>query len=341
MPKSVDVEDFAAKLALIAKRLNWSRTKLAQQIGVDKSLAARWLGGKSRPSGNSLMQVTAAVAQAIDGFAATDWDLPVEPFARRIGIEGAIASRSGVARLMLSGLRNPPPVATWGAAYVGLWAGFYQSLTNRGVVRLSAGQFAIDAAGLHLSYTDGFFTCEASVVVAHNHLHAIGEIRPLDNHLIFFSLNAAHDAQGVAVIDGLKCAVGPDDTPTASPLLLFRLDRGADETIDLPAVRARVAATNEQIESEAARTGNLFAVTQQLAAPEILRTLCPTVGAARTDGEVDHVLRVPQRRSLATGRRAMSSLPAGAPLRLIPSNLRRVLGLDEPDRIRLVHAAPG
>ena len=35
MPKSVDVEDFAATLALLAKRLNWSRAKLAQQVGVD------------------------------------------------------------------------------------------------------------------------------------------------------------------------------------------------------------------------------------------------------------------------------------------------------------------
>jgi hypothetical protein len=48
MPKSVDVEDFAVKLALLAKRLNWSRAKLAQQVGVDKSLAARWLNG-SKP----------------------------------------------------------------------------------------------------------------------------------------------------------------------------------------------------------------------------------------------------------------------------------------------------
>ena len=89
MPKSVDVEDFAAKLALLAKRLNWSRAKLAQQVGVDKSLAARWLNGNSRPTGNSLMQLTSAVAQRDRRFTAADWDLTPEQFSRRLGIEPA------------------------------------------------------------------------------------------------------------------------------------------------------------------------------------------------------------------------------------------------------------
>lgn len=51
MPKSVDVEDFAVKLALVAKRLNWSRARLAQQVGVDKSLAARWLNRNTTSGG--------------------------------------------------------------------------------------------------------------------------------------------------------------------------------------------------------------------------------------------------------------------------------------------------
>src|SRR6185503_4128999 len=133
MPKSADVEDFAAKLALLTKRLNWSRAKLAQQVGVDKSLAARWLNGNSRPTGNSLMQLTAAAAHFVDGLTAADWDLTPDQFARRLGVAPSAtsgASSAPVARLTLSGLRNPP-VATWGAAYVGLWAGFYHSFTNR------------------------------------------------------------------------------------------------------------------------------------------------------------------------------------------------------------------
>ena len=95
MPKSVDVEDFAVKLALLTKRLNWSRPKLAQQVGVDKSLAARWFNGSSRPSGNSLMQLTSAVAQAIDGFTAADWDLTPTQFSLRLGLGGPAAAAAG------------------------------------------------------------------------------------------------------------------------------------------------------------------------------------------------------------------------------------------------------
>ena len=50
MPKSVDIADFAAKIACVAKRLNWSRGQLAREVGIDKSLAARWLSGHSRPT---------------------------------------------------------------------------------------------------------------------------------------------------------------------------------------------------------------------------------------------------------------------------------------------------
>ena len=167
MPKSVDVEDFAAKLALLTKRLNWSRAKLAQQVGVDKSLAARWLNGNSRPTGNSLMQLTTAVAQ-VDrrlhrgrlGPHTRSSSRAASGSSRGAAIRAAAAGRR--TRLTLSGLRNPPPAATWGGAYVGLWAGFYQSFTNRGVVRLCAAEFAIDDGGLRFAYHGRIFRLRRS-----------------------------------------------------------------------------------------------------------------------------------------------------------------------------------
>jgi transcriptional regulator with XRE-family HTH domain len=340
MPKSVDVEDFSVKLALIAKRLNWSRAKLAQQVGVDKSLAARWLNGNSRPTGNSLMQLTAAVAQAIDDFTAADWDLSPEQFSRRLGIEAAASPASGPAApaLLLTGLRNPPPAATWGTAYVGLWGGFYQSLTNRGMIRLCVCEFVIGAGGLRFTFSDGVFVCEGPALAAHTHVHAICEIAPLDNHLLFLTFNAAQDLHGAAVIDGVQCLLGADHTPSAGPILLFRIDEPADrETTQLRALMPRVTEVNEQVESEAARTGDVFSALLPIASLEILRTLCLVVGTPRPDGQIDHVMRIPPRRSLATGRLALSNLPGGSPLRMVPVNLRRVLGLDTSEKIRLVH----
>jgi transcriptional regulator with XRE-family HTH domain len=329
MPKSVDVEDFAAKLELLMKRLNWSRAKLAQQVGIDKSLSARWINGNSRPTGNSLMQLTAAAAQEFDGFTAADWDLTADQFARRLGISPTPPAAAATGRLMLSGLHRAPPATTWGVAYVGLWAGFYQSLTNRGVARVSAGQFTLEGGELRFAYTDGFFSSEGPAIATHTHLHAVGAIVPLENRLVFFAFNAVQDGGGVGIIDGVKTAVGADDTPSATPVLLIRIDNEADEQpIGFESLVRRVARANERIENEAQQIGDALAGARQIAPPDMLRSLWPVVGAARPDGEIDHILRMPRKRSLATGRRAMDGLPPDAPLRMVPANLRRLLGLD-------------
>jgi transcriptional regulator with XRE-family HTH domain len=334
MPKSVDVEDFSAKLALVSKRLNWSRAKLAQQVGVDKSLAARWLNGNSRPTGNSLMLLTAAIAQMVDGFTAADWDLTPGEFARRLGIEAALrpASAGGPAarRTMLSGLRNPPD-PTWGAAYAGLWAGFYQSFTNRGLVRLCAGEFQREGEGLYFAFSDGSFLCEGTAIATHTHVHAICEIAPLDNHLIFFTFNAAPDVLGPSVIDGLTNAFSADAMPSCAPVLLFNLgDVAGDRSVNVRSLMRPVASANDGIEDSVGRTGDPVAAARQFASDEILRVLFPLIGSVRTDGETDHVLRMPPKRSLAAGKRAVGNLPPEAPLRAVQANLRRALGLDEP-----------
>jgi transcriptional regulator with XRE-family HTH domain len=333
MPKSVDVEDFSAKLALVSKRLNWSRAKLAQQVGVDKSLAARWLNGNSRPTGNSLMLLTAAIAHMVDGFTAADWDLSPGEFARRLGIEAAPppvqVGGSAPRRIALSGLRNPPD-PTWGAAYAGLWAGFYQSFTNRGVARLCAAEFQVEDDGLYFAFTDGSFLCEGTAVATHTHVHAICEIAPLDNHLVFFTFNAAPDAQGPSVIDGLANAFAADAMPSCSPVLLFKLGDAADgSSVKARSLMPAVASANDGIEGAVARTGDPVAAAQQFAPPEILRVLFPLVGSAQADGQTDHVLRMPPRRSLATGKRAIGNLKPDAPLRAVGANLRRALGLGD------------
>jgi hypothetical protein len=100
-----------------------------------------------------------------------------------------------------------------------------------------------------------------------------------------------------------------------------------------------ITAVNERAEGAAARGDDPLEVLETIAPLEVLSTLHPVVGVAREDGEIDHVMRIPPKRSLATGRLAMSNLPLDAPLRTVPANLRRVLGLDHSDKIRLIHSA--
>jgi adenylate cyclase len=69
------IADFAVKLALVLKRLNLSRARLAQTIGVDKSVVTRWGSGTQLPSDHNLALLTEAVARHRPGFERRDWDL--------------------------------------------------------------------------------------------------------------------------------------------------------------------------------------------------------------------------------------------------------------------------
>jgi transcriptional regulator with XRE-family HTH domain len=143
MPKSVDIADFAAKLDLICKRLNWSRGKLAQEVAIDKSLAGRWVNGVSRPTGNTLMRLNEAVARSVSNFSGTAWTLSTGDFAALLGI----AEHNGPAGPLraaaastdaLSGLRA---LATFGEdidkvapVFCGFYRGWFASLVDDGGV---------------------------------------------------------------------------------------------------------------------------------------------------------------------------------------------------------------
>lgn len=69
------IADFAVKFALVLKRLNLSRARLAQTICVDKSVVSRWGSGAQLPSDHNLSLLTEAVAHQRPGFMRRDWDL--------------------------------------------------------------------------------------------------------------------------------------------------------------------------------------------------------------------------------------------------------------------------
>jgi transcriptional regulator with XRE-family HTH domain len=329
MPKSIDVADFAAKLGLLTKRLNWSRAKLAQEVGIDKSLARRWVAGDSRPSDHNFMQLNAAAAQTLSGLSAADWDLPLDRFARRLGLDAEPADRAASEpppRTTISGLRHPARVE-WGTPYLGLWAGFYQSLSNWGRPLLCVARFAVDELGLRFSWSVGNFIGDGPALATHSHIHCLMEVRPLYDKLFTFVFNAVHDTH-VAVIDGLICGLGTDGTPAAGPIVLFHLDDAVPDMAAFEALGVACGRIYERAAAEAGHTGDPFAVVRELAPVEILQALCPAVGVAREDGSVDHLLRAPAARSRGMGRMTLNSVAANAPLRAVRANLRRALALE-------------
>ena len=333
MPKSVEIEDFAAKLALVRQQLDWSRAKLAQQVGIDKSLAGRWTKGVSRPTAYSLARLTSALAQAIPGLKSDEWQLPIEQFALRVGADPVTAARAAAkghdARMTIAGLKFPP-IASWGEPYLGLWAGFYQSVLNKGIPRLFALRFFINDLGLRCEAGEGNFKGEGPVIATRSHVQCLFDVGPLYDRVGHCMFNGVH-APRAAIIDGLVCIIAGDSggTPTASPIVVYRLDEDPlDETAaHMDALGAAIKQIHERADTEAARTGDKMAIMRELAPPEILQAVTPVVGDER-----DHVLRVPTARSLAAG-----TVDVDTTWRPVARNLRQALGLERArPRLRLL-----
>lgn len=77
--------DFRQKFSLVVDLADVSRSRLAKDIGVDKSVVSRWLSGATRPSAVSLDQLTQHLAGRVAGLRAADWALPLEGFIAKFG----------------------------------------------------------------------------------------------------------------------------------------------------------------------------------------------------------------------------------------------------------------
>jgi hypothetical protein len=76
--------NFGDKLTLVLKILLVSRTRLAADLGVDKSIVSRWCSGANAPSGENLSQLTRLIGARVPGFTALDWDGDLATLARRL-----------------------------------------------------------------------------------------------------------------------------------------------------------------------------------------------------------------------------------------------------------------
>jgi len=111
--------EFALKFGLVLKVFNLSRGRLAQAVGIDKSVVSRWASGVQTPTDHNLSLLTEAVARHRPGFSRFDWDLDSTAFAARLGIAGptiasaetpvlALPDRPSVAVLPFSNLGGDP-----------------------------------------------------------------------------------------------------------------------------------------------------------------------------------------------------------------------------------------
>ena len=80
------IADFAHKFGLVLKACNLSRGRLAQAVGIDKSVVSRWASGVQAPTDHNLTLLTEAVGRHRPGFARADWELASRDFAARLGL---------------------------------------------------------------------------------------------------------------------------------------------------------------------------------------------------------------------------------------------------------------
>lgn len=156
---------FSQKLELVLKVLSLSRAGLASAIGVDKSVAGRWVSGKVQPSAHNLARISQLVAEKVPGFSMLDWDRGFEDFASFIGDKKVAGPVSNTIWPLL-----PPKLSAEAthaakertAAYEGFWRTTRPSsdvpgefLHDISIVRRDASGFLIFRSGVEGFYYDG------------------------------------------------------------------------------------------------------------------------------------------------------------------------------------------
>ncbi len=234
MARRVTIADFADKLTLALGRANLSRAALAQVVGVDKSVVARWAAGALHPADHSLAALSAALGRAIPGFDRTAWDLPVGDFARRLGITSAVvATPREVPTDLLLPLLHGADQSAAAAGCTGLWARLFVSVRGLGrllcfITRISA---PADARALRIETGDvGTVLWHGSLIAFGPWLYAAQQATHRDDLVGFWVLTGV-DRGHAAIMEALNATRdgGPEGAAAAVPFLLLRLaDRGDD-----------------------------------------------------------------------------------------------------------------
>jgi hypothetical protein len=282
---------FSAKLELALKILSMTRSQLAAELGVDKSVAGRWVSGAVRPSAHNLSQLTAMIARRVPGFTILDWERDLDALALRLGADASALKLDAppVNPLALTLSCLPQVLATTalrGSAYEGffrstrVWARLGdQFIHDYTMMRLGGDgllRMTMVTAGI---YTDGW------VLPLHNQLYCVGCERATGTPV--FGIFHAAGGLNAKTLDGLILTSIHDvgRTPTAAPSVLHRIG-------DLSGDAARDEAT-------LAEYGKRNPVSSLEEVPAALREhLCRDIGpaAAALGGEM--LMQMPLARSI-------------------------------------------
>ena len=282
----------ADKLDFILKALSMSRSRMAAELGVDKSAVGRWINGAAKPSAHSLSQITALVAARVPGFTALDWERDLEGLAEAVGVSPPGARRNTAAAATLPNPLLEESLATTrlrASAYEGFYRTtrpYFQAPTrflhDQVMVRAEPNGF------LKLSMIAAGVLVEGQVMLLHNKLFFVGA-EMTSRSFTFAILNGVSTVQA-GVIDGLVlvCALDPARTPNATNVIFERIgDLSGDAAVD----DARFA--------DLAKEPHL--ATEASAPEHVRRHLVRDFGPREFEQGGDLLLALPLARSMARG----------------------------------------
>lgn len=285
---------FAQRLDLVLKALSMSRARLAADLGIDKSLAGRWVSGAVQPSAYNLERLTVLVAGRCPGFTMLDWDRDLDALADQLGVlpTGAPPAPPPAVR---EALLPPLPYGLVelakretrrrGAAYEGRWKA--TRLSSSGALRFMVEHALIRCDGDTLAFRHfgGGWEVRGWLLVLSVQLYGV-ICDASDDSLGFYVLNGVTSSRATC-IDGIFSTVCADRnlTPNSQIVVFERVgDLGDDDDAWAAAHIARSAVVAAEDIPAAVRAA-------------VARDIGPAAAAAGGDA----MLRVPIDRSLCTG----------------------------------------
>lgn len=287
---------FANRLELVLKALSMSRARLAADLGIDKSLAGRWVSGAVQPSAYNLERLTALVAGRCPGFTMLDWDRDLPALAERLGVDPADTPALTLPPADRRQALLPPlpyglielarrETRRRGSAYEGRWKA--TRLSSSGALRYMVEHALIRCDGdtLDFRHFGGGWEVRGWLLVLSVQLYGV-ICDASDDSMGFYVLNGVNAARANC-IDGIFSTVCADRglTPNAQVIVFERVGELAD---DDEAWAAAHIARSAVVAPEDVR-------------PEVRAAVAPDIGPKAVAAGGEAMLRVPIHRSLCDG----------------------------------------
>lgn len=188
--------DFASKLELVMKVLSLSRGGLAAAMGVDKSVAGRWVSGSVKPSSHNLAKLSQVIAKDIPNFTMLDWEREAEDFAVLVGVQTGTTSQPSKTIWPLLPERLAADARHAANGLTRAYEGFWRTTRPSSDV---PGQFLQDVSIIRRD-KDGFLSFQSGV----EGFYYAGSAVMVHNQLYYFAADDAFGAISFGIMNGVQ-----------------------------------------------------------------------------------------------------------------------------------------